>query len=139
MKRISIVLVVISIFASCSIINATLYSGFIVNESSASEILVEYETLDGNESVILHNNLEKIGAFETIYESEMFAGEKEKYTQEEFESVIYSVKLSIVNGNDTIPLSKDFAPFENWEYQEYYDDFIMNHEYFLTITDEMLD
>jgi thioredoxin-related protein len=138
MRKIIIFIFAITFFASCSLIKDTAYSITIYNKSSA-DILVEYETATKKESVVIINT--NSPEYYVELHGEFHAGKKnlEKYTKEEFESIVHSVKLSIVNGTDTIPLSKEFAPFENWQYWDHYDDFIMEYEYFLKITDDMLD
>jgi hypothetical protein len=138
MKKIIIFALSIIFFTSCFVVEDTAYSITIYNKSSA-DILVEYETATKKESVVIINT--NSPKYYVELHREFHAGKKnlEKYTKEEFESIVHSVKLSVVNGNDTIPVSKEFAPFENWEYWDHYDDYIMEHDYRIRITDEMLD
>ena len=138
MKKAIVIFLIVSLFSSCSLIEQTTSYRIAVFNQSSTEILVEYETIEGIESTVLHNNIYEAGYNKTIYRSS-HEDEREKYTKEEFESIIYSVKLSIVNGNDTIPVSREFAPFENWEYWDHYDDYNMEHDYRIRITDDMLD
>jgi hypothetical protein len=140
MKKIIILGVVVMFLTSCVKVRDTSYRIAVYNTSS-TEILVEYETTTEKKEIVLHND---ISTNSTGYSAELHREwysdkDLEKYTKEEFESIVHSVKLSIVNGNDTIPVSREFAPFENWEYWDHYDDFIMEHDYRIRITDDMLD
>lgn len=138
MRKIIIFGVVMIFFAACSKVEDTSYRIAVYNTSS-TEILVEYETATEKKEIVLHNDIYTSGYWTELHREWHSDKDLEKYTKEEFESIIHSVKLSIVNGTDTIPLSKEFAPFENWEYWDHYDDFIMEHDYRIRITDEMLD
>lgn len=138
MKKTIIFAVAVSIFASCSLVQDTAYSINVFNNSSSS-LLVEYETKDKTGSMVLHNDIHQDGYWTELHREWHPDKDLEKYTKEEFESIVHSIKLSIVNGTDTIPLSKEFAPFENWTYYDHYDDYIMEHDFRLIITDDMLD
>jgi hypothetical protein len=101
--------------------------------------LISYETIEKVEEVLLHNNINEAGQHKNIYISNSFDGDIGKYQEEEFSEKIINVKISVINGTDTIPVSRNFAPFENWDYRENYDDNTLDHKYQLVITDELID
>lgn len=137
MKKILVIISIVAFFSACEKIQ---YSAYIITvfNTSSSEILLEYETIEEKGKISLHNDRYNVGYSKILYLTS-FEDKMPKYANESFEEKVLSVKISVINGTDTIPVSKNFAPFENWEYWDHYDDQIINHEYSLRITDELID
>lgn len=138
MKKILMVLSIIGFLGACQKIQYSNYRITVFNTSS-SEILLEYETIEEKGELVLHNDIYEVGYNKTLYVTSLIEDNMPKYTKDDFEEKIFSIKISVINGTDTIPLSKDFAPFENWEYWDHLDDQIMTHDYRINITDDLID
>ena len=124
-------------FACQKKIDSTLYRIIVVNDSS-EKLLVSYKTKAGEETIVLDTK-EGINNH-TIFREE-FKDDLPKWKVEDFKTTLLSIKISILQGKDTVKVTHtNWLDFAEWNQYSSEDSFFkdIDHNAQLVLDDKKL-